>query len=214
MTVDPFDKFISYWSGIESLNLPLKESLKASDLLDVCPNCNKELPLRPQLSGIREFFVTKIEDGRLLFNNLRRIRGQIVHGGASLEDIENKVVEYTPKERTILLEMIHYFLQVPLPKDYPMNAVSNAIPFSFVLGSTLNAKDVKDSYLADGTEPHFEITHKVLSTQKERDSKFTAQITTEFKAQCGKGTSFDVFSLGALGEGSATLKIDNVEKKR
>jgi hypothetical protein len=107
------DKFIAFWTGLESINellgdyfkIPLEERKKK------CDKCGA--PLYPITAGVERLFVNKVKVDKVIFTKIRSARGKLLHGGGPLDDnFVNEIKDYNPKIRKALLFGIGKLLQV------------------------------------------------------------------------------------------------------
>lgn len=120
------DEFLAYWTGIEYLKQPLytkKGYTEQSKYYD-CPHCNEPLNECPkcqgelakhtakpgELQGVREMALDKIKMSNKEFNNLVKIRGNLIHGGAW--DKFSEAFKYKNVVRELLINCIGFLLDL------------------------------------------------------------------------------------------------------
>jgi len=98
------DKFIAFWTGLESINELLCDLFKipSDERRLQCKNCGELL--HPITAGIKKLFIDEIKIGEEKFENIRGVRGKFLHGGGPLDDdFVNKIKEYNPIVKKALI---------------------------------------------------------------------------------------------------------------
>jgi hypothetical protein len=83
---DAFERFSSYWVGLECLNKPLIDCLGGTPDIRQCPNCGVDYEA-PSSKGIRSLFSKHSPNGLEDFKLCRNLRVDIQHGSRNLADI-------------------------------------------------------------------------------------------------------------------------------
>lgn len=99
------DKFIAYWTGLESINKLLIKSLDISDeeKSRKCKYCGGIVDEITSI-GIEKLFTDIVGVDKSIFTKIRRTRGKLVHGEGPLDDeFINKVEGYNPIVRKTLI---------------------------------------------------------------------------------------------------------------
>jgi len=107
------DKFIAFWTGLESINELLGDHFKipAEKRIMKCMKCG--ITLYKITAGIERLFIDKVKVEKVIFAKMRRARGKLLHGGGPLDD--NFVCElkkYIPKVKRALLFGVGELLQM------------------------------------------------------------------------------------------------------
>jgi len=207
---DPFDRFASYWIGLEAVNQALQDSLGVVENAERCETCGYK-PASTTL-GIKEFIRVNFDDTGKLFTSLRRQRGKIVHSNNPLSEMARDVQELTPSLGNVLFAAINYLCGVPSPWSFPKEILSNSNPARAALVSKVVSEKVEDAMLDDGRFPYWTAVHKLDSLEHKADEKTTATTTTTFTAIIGKKAKFTAGTLRAYSEGGSEVKIVKATK--
>lgn len=98
------DKFIAFWTGLESINELLCDLFKipSDERRLKCKNCGELL--HSITAGIKKLFIDEIKIGEEKFENIRRARAKLLHGSGPLgNDFVNKIKEYNPIVKKTLI---------------------------------------------------------------------------------------------------------------
>lgn len=98
------DKFIAFWTGLESINELLCDLFKipSDERRLKCKNCGALL--HPITAGIKKLFIDEIKIDEEKFENIRRTRAKLLHGGGPVDDdFVNKIKEYNPLIKKTLI---------------------------------------------------------------------------------------------------------------
>jgi hypothetical protein len=107
------DKFIAFWTGLESINELLGDYFKipAEKRRMKCRKCGTTLYTIS--AGVERLFVDKVKVEKVIFTKIRKARGKLLHGGGPLGDnFVNEIKDYNPKIRKALLLGIGGLLQI------------------------------------------------------------------------------------------------------
>ncbi len=207
---DPFDRFASYWIGLEAVNQALQDSLGVVERSERCKTCGYK-PVSTTL-GIKEFTRVNFDDSGKLFTSLRRQRGKIVHSNNPLSAMVGDVQELTPSLGKILFAAINYLCGIPPPWTFPKEILTNSNPARAALVSKVVSEKAEDAFLDDGKFPYWTAVHKLESLEHRSDEKTTATTTTTFTAVIGKNARFTTGKLRAYGEGESEVKVTKASK--
>ncbi len=207
--VDPFDRFASYWIGLEAVNQSLQDSLGVVENAERCKTCRNK-PASTTL-GIKEFTNKYFDNTGQLFTSLRKQRGKIVHSNSPPSEMVQNVQELTPSLGNILFAAINYLCGIDPPWTYSKEILTNSVPARAALVSKVVSEKIEDAFLEDGRFPYWTATHRLDSLRSREDGKTDATTTTTFTAVIGKNAKFSAGELRAYSEGGAPeLKIDKV----
>jgi len=109
------NKFISYWVGLETLNVLLCDyfKIKPEDRKWVCDKCGKMIsPLKS--IGTKVLFEDILEIDNKRFNKIRRARGKLLHGDCS---VDNAFIEEIKAYNPIIKEGLIRGLGILLDLD-------------------------------------------------------------------------------------------------
>lgn len=98
------DKFIAFWTGLESINELLCDLFKipSDERRLKCKYCGELL--YPITVGIKKLFIDEIKIDEKKFENIRGARAKLLHGGGPLDnDFVNKIKEYNPIVKKTLI---------------------------------------------------------------------------------------------------------------
>ena len=107
------DKFIAFWTGLESINELLGDYFKipAEKRIIKCRKCGT--PLYTITAGGKRLFMDKVKVDKTIFTKIRSARGKLLHGGGPLDDnFVNELKKYIPKVKKALLFGIGELLQM------------------------------------------------------------------------------------------------------
>lgn len=107
------DKFIAFWTGLESINELLGDYFKipAEKRKMKCRKCGT--PLFIITAGVERLFMDKVKVDKVIFTKIRSARGKLLHGGGPLDDnFVNELKKHIPKVKKALLFGIGELLQV------------------------------------------------------------------------------------------------------
>lgn len=104
--VDPLDRFMSYWIGLENLNNILMEKLGHNTEVRLCSSCGAPYKV-PTAKGIRSLFEKYSPNGLKDFKICRDLRVDLQHGSGDLESVMNDVNECLEICRFALLKAIY-----------------------------------------------------------------------------------------------------------
>jgi hypothetical protein len=93
---DIIDRFVVSWIGMETLSPALREALGIEKETRRCPHCNKKLPSGVQLEGLEEFLTKRMPDGMKLFQDSRKLRNKLFHGGGRIKKEIEKASRLVP----------------------------------------------------------------------------------------------------------------------
>lgn len=108
------DKFVAFWTGLESLNELLCDFFKISneDRKIKCNRCGKEISTLSSI-GIKTLFLNEVKIGAKLFEKIRKARGKLSHGGGPLDNtFIEEIKKYIPLVRKALVTGIGRLLLV------------------------------------------------------------------------------------------------------
>jgi hypothetical protein len=160
------DKFIAYWTGLESINKLLCDFFEISDedRRWICNNCGIQIqPL--SLIGIKTLFINEMGVDKQIFNKIRNCRNNLLHGNIPLDDnFVNQIKKHLPLLRKALIIGIGKLLKV---KNETITKIFEEKPFRynekirFFIKTKLfkfEPPDLKDF----GKQPSFEIVKDEL----------------------------------------------------
>ncbi len=101
----PIDKFISYWTGLESISSLLCDhyEIPGEERVFKCQNCERII-FPSSIKGIRKLFLNEIKDDKQLFGKIRDTRNKIIHGLVQLDEkFIKKIEEYNPFVKKALI---------------------------------------------------------------------------------------------------------------
>jgi len=99
------DKFIAFWTGLESINELLCDFFQISkeDRKIKCKKCENEISSISS-AGIKKLFIDTIDIESKLFETIRKARGKLLHGGGPLDNnFVEEIKKYTPLVRRALI---------------------------------------------------------------------------------------------------------------
>lgn len=102
---DFVDKFISFWTGLESLNELLCNSFQISekDRKIICNKCKNVISPMSSI-GIKELFRKSISIELRQFETIRKARGKLLHGGGPLDgNFVAQIRQYIPLVKKALM---------------------------------------------------------------------------------------------------------------
>jgi hypothetical protein len=205
--IDLYDRFSSYWIGLEAVNHVLQDALGIVENSERCTTCGYK-PM-PTMSGVKEFVKRNFDATGELYKSLRRQRVKIMHSTTALGSISDQVQELTPRLGNVLLASIYFLCGVLQPWLYPNEIISNSNPSRMAMVSKVVSESVRDSMTEDGKLPYWTAVHKLDSLRGE-DGKMKYTTTTTFTAMIGKGAQFKAHKLRVYGEGEGVVQIDKV----
>ncbi len=101
----PIDKFISYWTGLESISSLLFDHYKIpeEERAFKCKNCGQFI-FPSSLKGVKKLFLNEIKDDKQLYYKIRDTRNKIIHGLVQLdEEFIKKIEKYNPFVKKALI---------------------------------------------------------------------------------------------------------------
>lgn len=107
------DKFIAFWTGLESINELLGNDFKipAEERILKCQKCGTSL--YRITAGIERLFIDKLKVDKVIFKKIRNARGKLLHGGGPLDDnFINELKKYIPIVKKALSFGIGKLLQM------------------------------------------------------------------------------------------------------
>jgi hypothetical protein len=108
------DKFVAFWTGLESINELLCDLLNIANK-DRETRCNKCGNLISSVSsvGIKKLFVDNIDIKTELFEKIRKARGKLLHGGGPLDNnFIEEIKRYIPLVKKALIMGIGRLLSI------------------------------------------------------------------------------------------------------
>ena len=117
MEEDPFDRFSSFWIGLENLNKPLMILLGEEPETRNCRSCNTPYEV-PFAKGIRAIFKKYSNNGLEDFKLCRNLRVDLQHGTGDLSLALKKVGESAELSRKMLRIGIYLLLGLPREEDF------------------------------------------------------------------------------------------------
>lgn len=112
MEDDGFDRFTSYWIGLENINKPLIAQLGERSEYGTCRSCGAPYEL-PTSKGIRALFEQHSANGQADFKRCRDLRVDVVHGSGALGSAVTQVAECAELCRIMLRTGIFVLLGLP-----------------------------------------------------------------------------------------------------
>ena len=109
------DKFIAFWTGLESISELLCDSFEISteDRKRICNKCGNVIDKRISSLGTKILFLKEIENNNTLFGRIRGARGKLLHGGGPLsEKFVREIRTYNPLIRRALIIGIGKLLEI------------------------------------------------------------------------------------------------------
>lgn len=108
------DKFIAYWTGLESINKLLCDFFEISDedRRWTCNKCNITIQAL-SLIGVKTLFIKEMSVDNKTFKKIRNARNGLLHGNIPVDDnFLNQIKAYNPLVRTALFIGIGKLLKV------------------------------------------------------------------------------------------------------
>lgn len=105
------DKFVAFWTGLESINELLCNFFQISkeDRKIKCNKCGNEISSISSV-GIKNLF---INNNTKEFENIRRVRGKLLHGGGPLDNtFVEEIKKYIPSVRKALIKGVSQLLLI------------------------------------------------------------------------------------------------------
>jgi len=211
-TADPFDRFVAYWIGLESLNKPLQERLGVGDDPTKCPKCGNLWVSTATVSGIREFVARFFPKERRLYQRIHSLRNNVIHSKTPLDSLSTEAAELSPKTGEVLVAAVLYLLTIDPPWDFPKETFTNAFPFRVAVMTKLLCEKIEDA-MSGQEDPHFRAEHTLLNFTLDREAggKIVFSVTSRLTAVIGPKAKFDRnYTWRIYGEGKGNLAIDKV----
>ncbi|MDD3101929.1 MAG: HEPN domain-containing protein [Patescibacteria group bacterium] len=97
------DKFIAFWTGLESINELLCDLfiIPQEERKLKCKKCGEVL--HPITTGIKKLFIDEIKINDKKFEDIRKARGKLLHGGPLDNIFINEIKEYNPIVKKTLI---------------------------------------------------------------------------------------------------------------
>lgn len=125
------DKFIAFWTGLESISELLCDFFEISteDRKRICNKCGNVIDKRISSLGTKTLFLKEIENNNTLFRRIRGARGKLLHGGGPLsEKFIGEIRTYNPLIRKALIIGIGKLLEI---SDEAVKSVIERKPNSY-----------------------------------------------------------------------------------
>ncbi len=207
--IDPFDRFSSYWIGMEALNKALQDSLKPKDTYSVNLDEDSKSRDAETMSGAKEFIIRYFDGTGKLFKELRDYRVKIMHSTTNLQGLSSGVASLTPRLGDILTSTIYYLCAIPSPWKTNTTIISNALPLRAALEAKVLSDKAEDAYPEDSKLPHFEATHQLDQVRSGSEKRTEATVTSRFTVKMGPKAKISASALRLYGEGQGTLKVNS-----
>ncbi len=203
---DLFDRFSSFWIGLEALNEPLQTRLNVDKDQIKCPKCGFEWTPFPTISGVRKFIDCYVQNGSEVYKRMHSLRISIMHSTEPLTNLQANIKVACEEAGNALLSAVQFLLNIPPPWISHKELLSNAIPFRLALKGMLVSDSLEDLMPENGEDAHFKVTYKV-DTVQEINGKTEVPFKAECKLIAGSRVSAKIFSARIYGEGSVTFSI-------
>ncbi len=213
-STDPFDRFSSYWIGMEALNKALQNMLDLKDEEDFCPNCSYSLGKSESMSGAKAFIDKFFDNSGSLFKSLRNYRVKIIHSTTDLQDIVQEVSNLAPTLGNIVLGAVNFVCGVSPPWEFPREIISNSVPLEMTLESLIISDTIEDVYPEGNDFPDVEVVHHLDSANRSQHNKFTTTGTTKFTFRIGPKARIRPLRFKVYGEGEGSGKLGEVASGR
>ncbi len=122
MEEDPFDRFSSFWIGLESINKPLMILLGEEPEIRNCSSCNAPYEA-PTVKGVRAIFKTYSNNGLEDFRFCRGLRVRLQHGAENLSLALQQVEKGSELCRKMLRIGIYLLLGLTKVEDFSEDQV-------------------------------------------------------------------------------------------
>jgi len=211
LTIDPFDKFGCFWTGLEALNPLLREKLGVTKEIKKirCKNCGCEIPLEKQtVSGIKRFVSENMQNPEL-FKRLSAFRVYIVHSIRELSKMGEEAKELTPKLTEVLFRAICFVLDF---KDWNSRKVSETlenITFRLEFEGNLIG-DYSGGLGYDGNDPHIVLNQSSVKVLMDDKGEITFENKLEFIDKIAPFTGFRGYELRIYGDKETKAAITNM----
>jgi hypothetical protein len=105
LELDPFDRFMNWWLGLETLNprLQSKHVLSAENVIRKCKACGADVVIVPSLSGVRHLITRLCNRPDSEWGRLIAARNGLTHGNANLAQLNAEVNQLLPVIQVALM---------------------------------------------------------------------------------------------------------------
>lgn len=208
------DKFIAFWTGLEAINELLDDFYKISDeeRRFHCPHCGKSLFYIT--AGVEKLFIDELKLSKKQFDEIRRTRGKLLHGGGHLDNnFAQKIEEYNPTVQKALILGIGKLLRMDLSI---IKEILNQVPRKYTEEIRLVIKSNLINFTPLGLErfgkqPRLELDKNLVKRQINNKGKLNLERHLELKRINAKFS--DDFSVDLLGNRNTIIdaKINNIK---
>lgn len=213
----PIDKFIAFWTSLESLNELLCDFFKISteNRKIKCNKCGNVV-FNISSIGIKKLFIDEANIDKELFEKIRGARGKLLHGGGPLNDnFVNEIKLCIPLTRKALITGIGKLLQM---SDESIEDIVQQKPKMYkekiriiLKANLLNFTPPKLKRI--GKQPRVDLVDTdLLERIVDRQGKLNIKSRTKFKFN---NATFDKIALELWGEENTCItraQISEIEK--
>jgi hypothetical protein len=202
VSTDVFDRFISYWTGLEALNPLLQDTFRVTD---------PSQATGPTVTGIRAFMQKFYSVD--LYRRAHVLRVDLVHSTKPLGTLTSEATNLEIPIGEALRRSIYFLLGSDVQQDGEGQTRSATIPMTMVLVGTIHGTDPNELG-PPGEQPHLEVAgHDVIGTIV-GDSKIERTITSNFTVRAREGVSISITGWRLYGPTGATGELHNVKVSR
>jgi hypothetical protein len=200
LSIDVFDKFISYWTGLEALNPLLQNEVNSADQAE---------DTIQTVSGIKAF-MQKFYPGDL-YKRAHELRVELIHSTKPLVALTSEASSLEVVMGEVLRRSIYFLLGSEIQQGDEVEARSATAP-AVTMGFEGIIHGTQPNELGPpGEQPHLEVTrHEVISTKVE-DPKIERTVTSTFTARTREGVSITLFGWRLYGPKGATGELHAVK---
>jgi hypothetical protein len=174
-----FDKFISFFISIESLNAFLVDYYGLSPEYNKCPSCGRPADF-PTLNGVREH-IKRANAGEKYWRRIHRLRNDITHGNKRLNDLLNEAIELVPILEKSLLIALDLFFSVEDQEHLDGESLTHDFPLIVQVLMEVSGPDLS---LLKGQVPDISVEPSYVSTKR-------LEVNVYAKAKIPKGYSME-----------------------
>jgi len=207
MATEVFEKFIDYWTGLETLNPLLQAACKVASDPTRCPKCKHEWISTPTVSGVRTALSRLVHDGSNFYNEIRRLRVALFHGKSDLERLLPKARDLEASTREALVRSIFFVLGIPPSENFLQNAISTEVPPVLAQEATIHGSDPLNLG-PPGDHPHIEVVEHGLQKGVPSEGRIAVTFETKFVARLGPGVTITCQALRLYGQETTLDKLE------
>jgi len=193
---DTFEKFTSFWLGLESLNPILQDMLGVLDDPTYCPHCGRSFVSTPTMSGVRKFVEEYLPELVKDYSEVRKIRIDLMHAKTRLDQLLERARTATSTAQSILWRGIARFLAISQSEPEP-KTVNLAVPVRMLIEAKLEGGE-SASLGVGGSDPQAEVTHLTVSCKTSPES-VSYYVNTKISMKVNSGIRVSQYTLTLIG---------------